>query len=377
MIYIKVLQIISGNDNGGGGKHVLNLCVYSKGKFDTVIGCIGKGELYDNARNMGIQVILIESLRNNQICDYVKENNVDIINFHGAKAFFMHYLMRKKLSKPCAATVHSDYRYDFLNNKLKYLFFTPLSKLGLKSFPYYICVSKYIKKLLEQSNFTGKKTVVNNGIDLEEINILNDRDKIRNKYDISKEDFVYVMVARMHPIKNHLLCIEAFNKLNNEYPNTKLLLIGDGELKAVLEEKCNQLSIKDKVIFAGFQSNVVDFINASDISILTSFNEGGSPPIVILESGAAKRAAICSDVGDINECINDETGFLIDPKSVEDIYLKMKSAYENKAALKNKGQNLYELVKKQYSMNTFCNGYYNFYKQILSQRDTGGVKIND
>ncbi|AKN32506.1 glycoside hydrolase [Clostridium carboxidivorans P7] len=367
MIYIKVLQIISGNDNGGGGKHVLNLCVYSKGKFDTVIGCIGKGELYDNARSMGIEVILIESLRNNQICDYVKENNVDIINFHGAKAFFMHYIMKKKLIKPCAATVHSDYRYDFLNNKLKYLFFTPLSKLGLKSFPYYICVSKYIKKLLEQSNFTGKKTVVNNGIDLEEINILNDKDKIRNKYDISKEDFVYVMVARMHPIKNHLICIEAFNKLNNEYSNTKLLLIGDGELKSVLEEKCNELSIKDKVIFTGFQSNVVDFINASDISILTSFNEGGSPPIVILESGAAKRAAICSDVGDINECINDETGFLIDPKSVEDIYLKMKSAYENKDMLRDKGQNLYELVKKQYSMNTFCDGYYNFYKQILSE----------
>jgi glycosyltransferase involved in cell wall biosynthesis len=367
VIDIKVLQIISGNDNGGGGKHVLNLCLYSKDKFETAIGCIGKGELYDNAKNMGIEVLLIESLRNNQVCEYVKKNNVDIINFHGAKAFFMHYLMKKKLNIPCAASVHSDYRYDFLNNKLKYILFTPLSKLGLKSFHYYVCVSNYIKNLLEDNNFIGKKAVVNNGINLEEINIVNNRAKIREQYKIDNKDFVYVMVARMHPIKNHLLCIEAFNKLQKLYSNVKLLLVGDGELKPTLKSKCDELMLNNKVIFTGFQPNVIDFINAADISMLTSFSEGGSPPIVILESGAAKKTIISSDVGDIRECINEETGFLINPNSIEDIYLKMKKTYENKSMLNNKGQNLYEIVEREYSMNRFCDQYYNFYKEILSK----------
>ncbi len=367
MIYIKVLHVISGNDNGGGGKHVLNLCFYSKDKFQTAMGCIGKGELYDNAQSMGIEVILIESLKNNQVCEYVRKNNVDIVNFHGAKAFFMHYLMKKKLDIPCVASVHSDYRYDFLNSKLKYILFTPLSKLGLKSFPYYMCVSNYIKNLLEDNNFNGKKAIVNNGINMEEIKVINNRDKIRDKYNIDDKDFVYVMVARMHPIKNHLYCIEAFNKLQKLHSNVKLLLVGDGELKSNLKNKCDELMLNNKVIFTGFQSNVIDFINAADISMLTSFNEGGSPPIVILESGAIKKTIISSDVGDIRECINDETGFLINPNSIEDIYLKMKKTYENKSMLSDKGQNLYEIVKKEYSMNRFCDQYYNFYKEILSK----------
>ncbi len=365
MINIKVLQIISGNDNGGGGKHVLNLCFYSKDKFETVIGCIGKGELYDKAKSMGIKAILIESLRNNEICKYIKDNNIDIVNFHGAKAFFMYYLMKKKLIKTCIATVHSDYRYDFLNNKLKYIFFTPLSKMGLKSFPYYVCVSNYIRNLLENNDFIGDKTVVNNGIDMKHTKVLHNRDEVRRKYNIHSEDFVYVMVARMHPIKNHLSCIEAFNKLQKTYENVKLLLVGDGELECNLKNKCSELMLNGKVIFAGFQSNVVDLINASDISILTSFNEGGSPPIVILESGAVKKPFICSNVGDVRECINDETGFLVNPKSIEDIYLKMKEAYDNKLMLSYKGENLYKLVEEEYSINKFCNQYYEFYKVIL------------
>ncbi len=50
MIKIKVLQIITGNDIGGGGKHVLSLCYYSKDLFHTVLGCIGEGPLYDKAK---------------------------------------------------------------------------------------------------------------------------------------------------------------------------------------------------------------------------------------------------------------------------------------------------------------------------------------
>lgn len=61
MIKIKVLQIITGNDIGGGGKHVLSLCYYSKDLFHTVLGCIGEGPLYDKAKDLGIKTTLFSS----------------------------------------------------------------------------------------------------------------------------------------------------------------------------------------------------------------------------------------------------------------------------------------------------------------------------
>lgn len=367
MFKIKVLQIISGNDDGGGGNHVLNLAYYSKDKFNCAIGAIGIGPLYDKSKEKGIDTVQFQnkSFYNGEVLRYIKENNIDIINFHGAKAFFLHYFLRYKLSIPSSATVHSDYKKDFLNSKLKHIFFTPLSIKGLKSFNYYICVSKYIKSILENDNFKGEKFLINNGIDYESIEITEDRDKIRETYGIDNNDFVYVNVARMHPIKNHLNLIEAFKKLKKEKENIKLILVGNGELEEQLKGKVRELRLDKYIIFTGFSKNVVNFINASDISILTSFSEGGSPPLVILESAAVKKSFIGSKVGDIEETINKDRGFLIDPNSIEDIYTKMKEAYDEKENLDVFGENLFKFTKENYSMDSFCDGYYNSYKKML------------
>jgi hypothetical protein len=124
---IKVLQIISGNDNGGGGNYVLNLSFYSKDRFQCVIGAIGGGALYEKSKSMGIETVQFKSsiFCYGSIIRYVKENNIDIVNFHGAKAFFMNYFLKNKLDTPSVATIHRDYRKDFINRKWKYIVFTP------------------------------------------------------------------------------------------------------------------------------------------------------------------------------------------------------------------------------------------------------------
>ncbi len=299
MIKIKVLQIITGNDIGGGGKHVLSLCYYSKDLFHTVLGCIGEGPLYDKAKNLGIKTTLFSSkcFLNKEIEEYIKNNNIDIANFHGAKAFFTHYFINKKLNIPTVATVHSNYKEDFLNNKLKYHLFTPLSIKGIKSFNNHICVSNYIKDILNKDNIKSKKFIVNNGIDLNYYKDKKTYNNLKKELNIEEKDFVYIMIARMHPIKNHNLLIEAFYKLKKEYKNLKLILLGDGVEEENLKGKIDKLNLNDNIIFLGFKENIEDYIKISDISILTSLNEGGAPPLVILESGIQKVPVIASNVG--------------------------------------------------------------------------------
>ncbi|MBU5300317.1 glycosyltransferase family 4 protein [Clostridium sporogenes] len=367
MIKIKVLQIITGNDIGGGGKHVLNLCHYSKALFHTVLGCIGEGPLHEKAKELGIETTLFSSkcFMNGEIEEYIKNNNIDIANFHGAKAFFTHYFINKKLSIPTVATVHSNYKEDFLNNKLKYYLFTPLSVKGIKSFNNHICVSNYIKDILNKDNIKSKKFIVNNGIDLNYYKGKKANNNLREELNIEEEDFVYIMIARMHPIKNHSLLIEAFYKLEKEYKDIKLLLLGDGVEEVNLKEKVDKLNLNNNVMFLGFKENIEDYIEISDVSILTSLNEGGAPPLVILESGIKKIPAIASNVGDIPYTINNNNGFLIDPTSTDDIYDKMKEAYNNKNKLYILGENLYNTVINKYSMDNFCKSYYECYKNLI------------
>ncbi|NFV23337.1 glycosyltransferase family 4 protein [Clostridium sporogenes] len=367
MIKIKVLQIITGNDIGGGGKHVLNLCHYSKDLFKTVLGCIGEGPLYDKAKELGIETTLFSSkcFMNREIEEYIRNNNIDIANFHGAKAFFTHYFINKKLSIPTVATVHSNYKEDFLNNKLKYYLFTPWGVKGIKSFNIHIGVSNYIKDILDKDNIESKKFIVNNGIDLNYYKGKKANNNLREELNIEEKDVVYIMIARMHPIKNHNLLIEAFYKLEQEYKNVKLLLLGDGVEEENLKEKVDKLNLNSNIIFLGFKENIEDYIEIADISILTSLNEGGAPPLVILESGIKKVPVIASDVGDIPYTINKDNGFLIDPTSAHDIYDKMKEAYNNKNQLHILGENLYDTVINKYSIESFSQSYYECYKNLI------------
>lgn len=361
---MKVLHIITGNDDGGGAKHILNLCLNSKEKMECTIGCIGGGPFYEKAIKNNIECILFspKSFIGREAADYIVEKGFDIVNFHGAKAFFLAKFLKKELGLPMVATVHSNYRQDFLNSKVKHLLFTQLSISGLRSFDYFICVSNYIKSILNVDGIAGRKFVVPNGIDLKECRVFSDCNEVRKSLGIENEDFVFTMVARLHPVKNHTTLIKAFNRLRAEFENVKLLLIGDGEQKAELEAEAGE-----GVIFAGFRENVLDYINASDITVLTSLSEGGAPPFAILESAAVSKTVIASSVSDIPHIINGGNGFLADPNSEADIYLKMKEAYLNPQAILAMGENLNRFVREKYSMEKFSSNYYDAYKTIIEE----------
>ena len=361
------MHIITGNDNGGGAIHVFNICKYSS-KFENVIGAVGRGYLYDNAIKENLNIVLFKNLKSiNEINTYVRENKIDIINFHGAKAFLMHRLFKWRLKAPCVATVHSDYRYDFLNNKIKSILFTPLSKLGIASFKSYICVSTYIKELLENEGFKGKKVVISNGIDTNNIQRSKDLVSIKKSIRVEEKDFAFIMVARLHPVKNHKSLINAFFRLTKDYEDTKLILVGEGELKEQLIEQVESLGIIEKVIFTGFKENSLEIVEACNVSILTSLNEGGSPPLVVLESAIMKVPIISTKVGDIEQVIDDSMGFIIERNTEENIYEAMKEAYLKRECLKSMGETFYHKVVKDYSMERFTSAYYSFYKEVIEK----------
>lgn len=367
---MRALQIISGNDNGGGGNHVFNICKYSKGNFHAIMGCIGEGSLYDKCVKNEIKatIFCVKDFFDGRFIKYCEEQHIDVIDFHGPKAFFLHKFVSRKLAASTVATVHSDYRYDFMNSKLKRVFFTPLSYWGLKSFKNYICVSKYIKDVLEENGLTGKMMIVNNGYDFNKRSTLENYHYVRQRYDISEEDFVFVCVARLHPVKNHTTLIEAFNELQMEHENVKLLLVGDGALEESLKRMVKDMNLDAKVIFAGFQNNPANYINASNISILTSISEGGAPPLVILESSAVKKSVICSNVGDVGSFLTDGMGYLIVSNTKSEILDNMKRAIRDREYLNEKGEELHKYARREFSMENFCKKYFNAYETLHDSR---------
>lgn len=132
-----------------------------------------------------------------------------------------------------------------------------------------------------------------NGIDIEKFRFDNEvRKKIRKDLEI-EDKFVIGNVGRLCHQKNQEFLLEVFAKLQSERPESMLLLVGEGEMKANLQRQAESLGITDKVIFYGVTDTVEQLLLAMDLFVFPSRFEGLG--IVAVEAQAAGLPVVCSD----------------------------------------------------------------------------------
>ena len=94
------------------------------------------------------------------------------------------------------------------------------------------------------------------------------------------------------------------------------MILGDGELRAELEQLSRTLGVADAVTFAGWSREVADWYAASDIVAGTSDNEG--TPLALIEAAASGRPVVATRVGGVADVVEDgETGLLVAPNDEE------------------------------------------------------------
>ncbi len=81
-------------------------------------------------------------------------------------------------------------------------------------------------------------------------------------------------IARLSAEKNQLFLLEAFQALYQRCKDARLLLVGDGECRELLEDAAQRLGIADAVIFTGFQTDTAAYYRACDVFVLPSLSEG-------------------------------------------------------------------------------------------------------
>lgn len=136
------------------------------------------------------------------------------------------------------------------------------------------------------------------------------RASFANKFIISK-------IARHVLEKRHHLLLEAYSNLLNKklLPNTHLLFLSDGPLTPNLIELTNRLHLNENVSFIGLKTNVIDYIEASDLIVHLSNSEASNS--LVKEAGLRKKNLIvCREVGDFDDYITEECAFKIN-KNIE------------------------------------------------------------
>lgn len=143
--------------------------------------------------------------------------------------------------------------------------------------------------------FMGKPfQIVNNAIDAGLYTFdAETAERMRSALGIDRDTLVVGHVGRFAAAKNHSFLLDIFRELYAKYPDSKLLLVGDGDLRDAMEEKAMQLGIRDRVIFTGIRSDVVDLMQAMDVFVFPSVYEG--LPVTLVEAQAAGLPCIVSE----------------------------------------------------------------------------------
>ena len=125
-----------------------------------------------------------------------------------------------------------------------------------------------------------------------------------------------VCVSRLSAEKGIDVLVEAAARVKT--PDFRLVLVGDGPMRAQLEDQAQSLGIEDRVVFAGDQphDDVPVWVAAGDVFVLGSRKEGY--PNAVVESLACGRPVVATRVGGVPEIItSDALGLVVDPEDPE------------------------------------------------------------
>ena len=104
--------------------------------------------------------------------------------------------------------------------------------------------------------------------------------------------FVVGHVGRFCDQKNHLFLVDIFRAIHERRPEARLLLVGDGDTRAAVEEKLERLGLRDDALFLGLREDTGRLYQAMDVFLLPSLYEG--LPVVAVEAQAAGLKAVVS-----------------------------------------------------------------------------------
>ena len=118
------------------------------------------------------------------------------------------------------------------------------------------------------------------------------REAMRERLKISNNEYVLGMVSRFHPVKNHLFALDVLAVLKQHHCKAKLLFVGDGDLRSVIEEKIERLALKGNVVMTGLVSDVPNYLQVMDVVLMPSLNEG--LPVSLIEAQANGLPVVAS-----------------------------------------------------------------------------------
>ncbi len=200
----------------------------------------------------------------------------------------------------------------------------------------------------------SKIKMINNGVPAKRLEITRDKQELKKELKLD-ESFVFVSIGNDNLAKGGDILLRAFAKLKNP---AKLLLVG--YTKEKWQALSDELGISDKLIFAGRQENVSNYLQLGDVFVFPS-RHMDSAPNTVLEAICLGLAVIASRIGGVPEFVQDN-GILFPVDDEPALTLAMQSMCESKNLTQMAAKSLE--YSKKYSITNRCDELEKLYNSL-------------
>ena len=232
-----------------------------------------------------------------------------------------------------------------------------------------IAVSKAVKESLVRYDRINRKKiqVIYNGIDLSKFDGPSTKHEVRAELGIKPDEYVIGVIARLEEQKGHRYLLEALSIIPEHLASLKILIVGDGQLRSVLETETKRRALSSNVFFLGTRKPIAPILRALDLFLLPSLWEGFS--MAILEAMAAGVPVIATSVGGAGEVITSgQDGLLIPPGDAQSLAEAIKDALRHRAKYLEMARIGRERVRQNFSQEKHMEALQTLYLQILTEK---------
>ena len=253
----------------------------------------------------------------------LKEQRCDVVHSHNWGGL-VDTAVATKLAR-LKAVLHTqhglDYGYsdapDHVRNRLR----TLIKTIACRGIARIATVSEEVAQMVtrEWRMPAGRVSVVHNGVSVPSPDWGHEaRCSCRRELGIADNEVLVGTVATFRPVKDLRTLLEAMALVVKVKPHARLVLFGDGPLRADLTATVERLGLGAIVRLPGWRRDIPQVLPALDVFVLSSVSEGIS--LALLEAMAAGVPAVATKVGGNLEVLKDPcTGLLVPPRSPADL----------------------------------------------------------
>lgn len=313
-LHARVVQVVLSLSPGGTERLVVE--IIKRSRIPMAVCCLDdEGAWGDALKKDGIVVRALHRrpgfhpMLGRQIFDVVKQQNANIIHCHQYSPFIYGCLARVwRPSMKVLFTEHGRLSDDPPSAKRKIA-----NRIFARAPHGVFAVSENLKQHMVAEGFSDAHVdVVYNGIDSGPQPTADTRRHIRASLGISDQIFAIATIARLDPVKDLDVLIQAVTTLNRDVPAI-LLVVGDGSERRRLENVAASLPGGNCIRFLGHRDDARDLLAGVDAYANSSISEGIS--LTILEAMAAALPVVATRVGGTPEILDESCGRLVPSRS--------------------------------------------------------------